>query len=91
MLTTTKYGFSVGERVISKVILFDENEFLINVGEELKIVAIAPKVRKTNPWAIKNAPDYSDNKDYFVNLVQANQENDYGRRIRCNFICIKKS
>ncbi|MEK6878737.1 MAG: hypothetical protein AABY22_03970 [Nanoarchaeota archaeon] len=75
------YGFRVGQNVFAKVDLFDENEGLIKAGEILRIVAIAPKVRLTNPWLIKTKPEYNDNKEYFVNLVRANQKNDFSNRI----------
>ncbi|MDO8611123.1 MAG: hypothetical protein Q7R95_11410 [bacterium] len=54
-------------------------------------MAIAPKVRLTNPWLINNKPEYNDNKQYFVNLIRAGQENDWKNRIRCNFVCVGKN
>ena len=90
MSITQKYGFKVGQNVKNKVDLFDENENLIMAGTALKIVAIVPKVRMTNPWKIQNAPKYNDNKEYFYNAVLANQESDFGNRIRANFVIIGK-
>lgn len=87
-MTLTKYGFSVGQTVFARVDLLDENEGVVKAGEALEIMAIAPKVRLTNPWLINNKPLYNDNKEYFVNLIRAGQETDWKNRIRCNFVCI---
>ena len=82
------YGFDVGQNVFSKVDLIDENENKIKKGAILRIVAIAPKVRHTNPWKITNEPDYNDSKDYFYNAVLAKQKENWSNRIRANFVTI---
>lgn len=87
---TSAYGFEKNQIVLNKVNLLDENERLVNRGTKLRVVAIASKVRPTNSWLIKEKPEYWDNKLYFVNLVRADQEDDYTDRIRCNFVCIEK-
>ncbi len=85
-----KYGFKLNQIVLSKVELYDEKENLIPAKSKLRIVAIAPKVRLSNPWSIKNQPEYHDSKEYFYNAVRAEQKEDYGNRIRANFVTIEK-
>lgn len=82
------YGFDVGQNVFAKVDLFDENENLIKSGTVLRIVAIAPKVRLTNPWKIQKQPKYYDGREYFYNAVLAAQKEDWRNRIRANFVTI---
>lgn len=88
MKTDSKYDYSVGDWVETVQPLRDENDVNIPVGSLLRIVAIAPKVRKYPTWMLKMRPDL-DNKDYFYNAVRIQQESDYGDRIRANFVTIK--
>lgn len=88
--TISKYGFSVGQIVQNKIPLTDENGGTVPKNTKLKIVAIAPKVRKTNPFFISREPEKYDSKEYFVNLVRADQEKEWGNRFRENFVTIGK-
>jgi hypothetical protein len=85
-----KHGFMQGSHVINKVPIVDENGRGIPANQKLRIVAIVPKVYLTNPLSIQQSPEYYDNKEYFLNLVRANQESDSGNRFRVNFVTVKK-
>lgn len=82
-LYKTKYGFTTGETVETKVDLFDENKNPIKAGSKIRLVAFSAKVRMTRG---KN----QDSRKYFYNAVSENQEGNYGNRIRENFCTIKK-
>ncbi len=82
--TESKYGYNVGQIVVTKLELIDENLNTIPAGTRIRIVAIAPKVR------IRTGDEYLDSKQYFFNAVIESQELDYGNRIRANFCTIKK-
>lgn len=86
----TKYGFSVGQIVTNKVSVHDENLKEVPANSKLRIVAIAPKVRLTAKYLIQGNPEIYDSKEYFLNLVPADQEKDWGNRIRIDFVCVKK-
>lgn len=77
------YGYKVGQVVTNKINLFDENGKVVALGEDLRIVAISPKVSKSGIRDARN-----DSKDLFLNLVRASQEENFGSRIRCDFCCI---
>jgi hypothetical protein len=84
------YGFNVGQNVLTKVDLIDENNNLIRAGTLIRIVAIPAKVRLTNPWKIEKQPKYYDFREYFYNAVLASQKEDYTNRIRANFVTIAR-
>lgn len=55
------------------------------MGTLARIVAIVPKVR-----IVKNGnPKTMDSKQYFYNAVLATQVEDYGHRIRANFVTLR--
>lgn len=89
------YGYKLNEIVTAKYDLFDEQGGKVQAGDKLRIVAITPKVVMFSPAkrATLNAQDgfeKRDSKELFLNLVRADQEKDYGRRIREDFCCITK-
>lgn len=84
MITTSKYGYSVGDIVTSKITLEDEYDNIVPSGSLLRIVAIAPKVRMSS---IED--NLHDTKEYFYNAVLASNTSDYPR-IRANFCTIRK-
>jgi hypothetical protein len=89
MFETKKYGFEVGQVVRTRVEIADENEKTIPANTLMRIVAIAPKVRRTSPFMIKERPQHNDNKEFFVNLVDGQSFKDFPRA-RVNFITIRK-
>ena len=94
--TMSKYGFSVGQEVYAKLELRDERSIGVAPGAKLRIVAITPKVLR-----IKDKDEYSDTKQYFLNLIRSNEidfweaynteyTGPYAVRIRVNFCCVQK-
>lgn len=82
------YGFKIGEIVELKIALSDERDVLVEKGSRLRIVAIAPKIYEPRK---EIADDVGvDMKQYFYNAVRADQESDYGNRIRSNFCTIQR-
>ena len=84
------YGFWLEEIVSNKISLTDENGNTVPKNTKLKIVAIAPKVCHTPKILIEKNPKEFDSKEYFVNLVRADQEKNYGNRFRVHFVTIEK-
>lgn len=83
-----KYGFKVGDIVQTLVSTTDEHGAVIPAGEKLRLVCFAPKVSIFKPR--ENEVRYVDMKAYFFNAVRESQMQDYGKRIRGNFVTIKK-
>ena len=93
-MTTRKesaYGFKIGQIVLTKIDLTNENGVTIPTGTRLRIVAIAPKVRiYTQNNDLYGIPQRLDSKQYFFNAVLEDQQEDYSNRIRANFCTITK-
>ncbi len=85
----SKTKILVGEQVINLVELEDENGVKIPAGSRLRVVSIAAKVIIMRQKA-KEQPERYDLKEHFFNAVRADQESDYGNRIRANFVTIKR-
>lgn len=85
MRINSKYGYKVGDKVVTLVKLAEEDGEVFPVGTELRIVAITPKVRIVNP------DQWHDTKQYFYNAVLYNQVNDYSNRVRADFCTIKRA
>lgn len=81
---TMKYGFEVGKCYRTNVEVIDEYDVVIPVGTLVRIVAIVPKIRITEIGNEKTM----DSKQYFYNAVLATQVQDYGNRIRANFVTL---
>jgi len=80
-------NYKIGDIVTNIIELESECGDLIPIGTQLKIVAIAPKVRM-----IKKDNIYHDGFDNFYNAILASQtEPDYINRIRYDFCTIKKA
>ena len=86
MIIQSKYGFAVGDIVVTKIDLLTEYNAPVPARAELRIVAITPKVRMIPV----DDPTRRDTKEYFYNAVFADQKEDYGHRIRENFVTIRK-
>lgn len=91
----TKYGFSVGQKVVTLVHLEDENGKFIERGTVLRIVAITPKVTINSKAKYDALSDYEkqfkDRRQYFYNAIVADQtQPDYMNRIRADFVTVRK-
>ncbi|MFT5469588.1 MAG: hypothetical protein ACI8UO_004709 [Verrucomicrobiales bacterium] len=93
---TKIYGYSLDQLVVTVHALVDERGVLVPVGETLRLVAFAPKVRLPDR---RYATEYEkrrresglalDWKTYFYNAVRADGEDTHSR-IRANFCTIRK-
>ena len=88
-MKTSHSGFIFGQIVTNKIPLTDEYGGVIEPGRKLRIVAIAAKVFYTKKELVNQFPDRYDKKPYFLNLVRAEQKEDYGNRFRVHFVTVK--
>jgi len=86
----SKYGYHVSQIVYNKKDLFDSFGVIVLKNSPLRIVAITPKVFKTPKRNVDSFPDVYDNKEYFLNMVRAEQKDNFFKRIRENFITVSK-
>jgi len=88
MDNTTKYGFSVGDIVETKIpIKLSDGKKVVQSGTKIKIISITPKAYIPKG----NVIDFItvDNKSYFFNAVLLDDV-EQKNRIRQDFCTIKK-
>jgi hypothetical protein len=79
-----KHPLNIGDVVESLVPLTSEDNVKYPIGTKFRVVDIAAKV-----LIHKYIDEYHDHNEFFLNLVEEKQENDYNRT-RCNFCCVRK-
>ncbi len=88
MDNTTKYGFSVGDIVETKIpIKLSDDKKIVQSGTKIKIISITPKAYIPNKNVIDNIT--VDNKSYFFNAVLL-EDIEHKNRIRQDFCTVRK-
>lgn len=88
-MSDSKYGYSLGEIVVSLIDLRSESGTVVPSGTKLRLVAFAPKLIQTHYDSIRAYPHLFDSRTYFFNAVVADKP-DTSPRIREHFVTIRK-